>query len=135
LNAKRFSMIVLATFAGLALVLASVGMYGVISYLVNQRTQEIGIRMALGADRNHVLRWVLGQGGRLAMIGAGLGVAGALGLTQVMAKSSMIYGVNSYDPWTLGSVTLLLMLVALVACYVPARRATRIDPMQALRAE
>jgi predicted permease len=135
LSAKRFSMIVLATFAGLALVLASVGMYGVISYLVNQRTQEIGIRMALGADRNDVLRWVLGQGGRLAMIGTGLGVAGALGLTQVMAKSSMIYGVSAYDPWTLGGVTLLLMLVALVACYVPARRAMRIDPMQALRTE
>ena len=135
LGAQRFAMLVLATFAGLALVLASVGMYGVISYLVNQRTQEIGIRMALGADRGDVLRWVLGQGGRLAMIGAGLGVAGALGLTQVMAHSSMIYGVSAYDPWTLTLVTALLMLVALAACYVPARRATRIDPMRALRME
>jgi len=135
LAARRFSMILLAIFAGLALLLASVGMYGVISYLVSQRTQEIGIRMALGADRADVLRWVLQRGGKLAILGVGVGLVAALLLTQVMASSSMIYGVRAYDPWTLFGVTALLMTVAFAACYIPARRATRIDPMQALRAE
>ncbi len=135
LAARRFSMILLGLFAGLALLLASVGMYGVISYLVSQRTQEIGIRMALGADRGQVLRWVLKQGGKLALIGVGVGLAAALALTQVMAHSSMIYGVRAYDPWTLIGVTALLVSVALAACYVPARRAMYIDPMHALRAE
>jgi ABC-type antimicrobial peptide transport system permease subunit len=110
-------------------------MYGVISYLVSQRTQEIGIRMALGADRAHVMRWVLKHGGSLALIGVAVGLAAALALTQVMAHSSMIYGVHAYDPWTLIAVTLLLMAVALAACFVPARRAMNIDPMQALRSE
>jgi predicted permease len=135
LAARRFSMILLGFFAGLALLLASVGMYGVISYLVSQRTQEIGIRMALGADRGHVLRWVLKQGGRLALIGVGAGLAAALGLTQLMARSSMLYGVHAYDPWTLTGVTALLITVALAACYIPARRAMHIDPMRALRSE
>jgi predicted permease len=135
LAARRFSMILLGFFAGLALLLASVGMYGVISYLVSQRTQEIGIRMALGADRGHVLRWVLKQGGRLALIGVGAGLAAALGLTQLMVRSSMLYGVQAYDPWTLIGVTLLLVTVALAACYIPARRAMHIDPMRALRME
>ena len=135
LAARRFSMILLAVFAGLALLLASVGMYGVISYLVNQRTQEIGIRMALGADRGDVLRWVLEQGGKLALAGTGAGVAGALALTRVLTPSSMLYGVHTYDPWTLIGVTAVLMIVALAACYIPARRAMRIDPMQALRTE
>jgi ABC-type antimicrobial peptide transport system permease subunit len=107
----------------------------VISYLVSQRTQEIGIRMALGADRTHILRWVLKAGGRLALIGVGVGLVAALALTQVMASSSMLYGVRAYDPWTLIAVTALLVTVALVACYIPARRAMRINPMQALRAE
>jgi ABC-type antimicrobial peptide transport system permease subunit len=110
-------------------------MYGVISYLVSQRTQEIGIRMALGAYRSHVLRWVLRQGGRLALTGVAVGLAAALALTQVMAHSSMLYGVHAYDPWTLIGVTTLLALVALVACYIPARRAMHIDPMRALRSE
>jgi predicted permease len=135
LAARRFSMILLAVFAGLALLLASVGMYGVISYLVSQRTQEIGIRMALGANRGDVLRWVLETGGKLALTGAGIGVVGALLLTRVLAPSSMIYGVRTYDPWTLTGVTAVLMFVALAACYLPARRAMRIDPMQALRTE
>jgi predicted permease len=135
LAARRFSMILLGFFAGLALLLASVGMYGVISYLVSQRTQEIGIRMALGADRGHVLRWVLKQGGRLALIGVGAGLAAALGLTQLMARSSMLYGVQAYDPWTLIGVTALLVTVALAACYIPARRAMHIDPVRALRSE
>jgi predicted permease len=135
LAARRFSMILLGFFAALALLLASVGMYGVISYLVSQRTQEIGIRMALGADRGHVLRWVLKHGGRLALIGVCAGLAASLGLTQLMARSSMLYGVRAYDPWTLTGVTALLMTVALAACYIPARRAMHIDPMRALRSE
>lgn len=135
LAARRFSMILLAIFAGLALLLASVGMYGVISYLVSQRTQEIGIRMALGANRADVLRWVLRAGGKLTLTGAGIGIVGALLLTRVLAPSSMIYGVRTYDPWTLIAVTVVLMFVALAACYLPARRAMRIDPMQALRTE
>jgi predicted permease len=132
---RRFLMILLSVFAGIALLLASVGMYGVISYVVSQRTQEIGVRMALGADRNQVLRWVLGQGGRLAAIGAGAGLAAALAVTQVMARSSLLYGVRAYDPWTMSLVTVLLILVAIAACGVPAWRATRIDPMTALRNE
>jgi predicted permease len=135
LASRRFSMTLLAVFAGLALLLASIGMYGVISYLVGQRTQEIGIRMALGADRNNILRWVIGEGGRLAVLGAGVGLIAALGLTQVMAHWSLIYGVHAYDPWTMAVVTSLLMAVALVASYIPATRATRIDPMSALRNE
>ena len=135
LATRRFSMILLGIFAALALLLASVGMYGVISYLVSQRTQEIGIRMALGADRGQVMRWVLKQGGRLALVGVGIGLAAALALTQLMARSSMIYGIHAYDPWTLIGVTALLIIVALVACYIPARRAMHIDPMRALRME
>jgi ABC-type antimicrobial peptide transport system permease subunit len=135
LAARRFSLILLGLFAGLALLLATVGIYGVISYLVSQRTQEIGIRMALGADRVHVLRWVLKAGGRLALIGVGAGLAAALALTQVMASSSMLYGVRAYDPWTLIAVTTLLVTVALAACYIPARRAMHIDPIQAFRTE
>jgi predicted permease len=132
---RRFSMILLGVFATVALLLASVGIYGVISYLVSQRTQEIGIRMALGADRGHVLRWVLKQGGRLAFIGVGVGLAAALALTQLMARSSMLYGVQAYDPFTLFGVTALLTTVALAACTIPARRAMHIDPMRALRSE
>lgn len=135
LSGRRFSMILLGLFAALALLLASVGMYGVISYLVTQRTQEIGIRMALGADRRQVLRWVLKQGGRLALIGVVAGLISASALTRLMARSSMLYGVHTYDPWTLIGVTVLLASVALAACYIPARRAMRIEPMQALRTE
>jgi hypothetical protein len=135
LAARRFSMILLAIFAGLALLLASIGMYGVISYLVGQRTQEIGIRMALGADRGDILRWVVEQGVRLAVFGAGGGLLASLALTQAMAHWSLIYGVHAWDPWTMTGVTALLMSVALTASYIPAARATRIDPMQALRNE
>jgi predicted permease len=129
----RFSMILLSIFAAVALLLASVGMYGVLSYVVGQRMQEIGIRMALGADRRNVLLWVLGHGARLALIGAAVGVAAALGLTQIMQSSSLLYGVHAYDPWTLGCMTLLLMLVAIGACCVPALRAMGVDPMRVLR--
>ena len=132
---RRFSMVLLGIFAALALLLASVGIYSVISYLVSQRTQEIGIRMALGADRGHLLLWVLKQGGRLALLGVAVGLGAALALTQFMARSSMLYGVRAYDPFTLFGVTALLGAVALAACYIPARRAMRIDPMRALRSE
>ena len=135
LASRRFSMTLLAVFAGLALLLASIGMYGVISYLVGQRTQEIGIRMALGADRRNILRWVIGEGGRLAILGAGVGLVAALALAQMLEHWSLIYGVHAYDPWTMAAVTILLMAVALVASYIPALRATRIDPMRALRNE
>jgi predicted permease len=129
----RFSMILLSIFAAVALLLASVGMYGVLSYVVGQRTQEIGIRMALGADRRNVLLWVLGHGARLAFVGAAVGLGAALGLTQIMQSSSLLYGVHAYDPWTLGCMTLLLMLVAIGACCVPALRAMGVDPMRVLR--
>ena len=135
LAARRFSMVLLAVFAGLALVLASVGMYGVISYVVSERTHDIGLRMALGANRTDVLRWVLGQGSRLALIGAGAGVIASIALMRVMARLSMSYGVGAWDPWTLSGVTALLMAVAVAACYVPGSRAMRIDPLRALRSE
>jgi len=135
LAGRRFSMILLAVFAGLALLLASIGMYGVISYLVGRRTQEIGVRMALGADRADILRWVLKQGGRLAMFGAAVGLLAALGMAQMMAHWSLIYGVHAYDPWTMMGVTFVLLMVALAASYIPAWRATRVDPMRALRNE
>ncbi len=135
LAGRRFSMILLAVFAGLALLLASIGMYGVISYLVGQRTHEIGIRMALGAGRRDILGWVLAQGGKLALLGAGVGLVAALALTQVMAHWSLLYGVHAWDPWTFTGVTLLLMAIAVAATCIPAARAMRIDPTQALRNE
>jgi putative ABC transport system permease protein len=133
LAARRFSMILLASFAGLALLLSSVGIYGVVSYLVGQRTREIGLRMALGARRVDVLRMVLSGGGKLAALGVVIGLGASLGLTQLMG--AMIYGVSATDPLTFVSVALLLTCVALIACYVPARRAMRVDPMAALRHE
>jgi predicted permease len=133
LAARKYSMILLGAFAALALILAAVGIYGVISYAVGQRTQEIGIRMALGARRIHVLGMVLGQGIRLILVGLAAGVAAALALTRLMA--SLLFGVSPADPLTFLSVAVLLMLVALAACAVPARRAMRVDPMLALRYE
>lgn len=129
----RFSMLLLGGFGILALVLASVGMYGVISYSVAQRTAEIGVRMALGARRNDVLSMVLSQGARLAGIGILIGLIGAYGLTRLMA--SFLYGIQARDPLTFISVSLLLGALALIAGYLPARRATRVDPLIALRYE
>ena len=133
LASQRFSMAVLTIFAALALALASVGIYGVISYLVGQRTQEIGIRIALGANRSDVLRMVLGDGMKMTLIGVAIGIAAAAGLTRLMA--SLLFGVSARDPLTFLCVAALLTLVALVACYLPARRAMRVDPMVVLRYE
>ncbi len=129
----RFSMTLIAAFGALALVLAMVGMYGVISYSVAQRTREIGVRMALGATRRHVFGMVVGQGARFAAGGVVLGLAGAAAATRLMA--GFLYGVRPLDPWTFGGLSVLLMAVALLACWVPARRAARIDPLLALRCD
>ncbi|HEX3684518.1 MAG TPA: ABC transporter permease [Bryobacteraceae bacterium] len=129
----RFAMVLLGSFAGLAVVLACIGMYGVISYGVAQRTREIGIRMAIGAQRQDVFRMVIWQGVRLAGAGIAIGLLGALALTRLM--TSFLYGVRPTDPLTFATVSLMLAAVALAACYVPARRATRVDPMISLRYE
>jgi predicted permease len=133
LSQQRFSMLLLASFAGLALVLAAVGIYSVLAYAVRQRQREIGIRMALGAQLNDVLRMVIAEGMRPALIGVALGLVGALALKR--AISSLIFGVRESDPLTFLSVSVLLAMVALVASILPAYRATKVDPMRALREE
>jgi putative ABC transport system permease protein len=132
-SSQRFNSILLSTFAGLALLLAAIGIYGVMSYLVTERTQEIGIRMALGARRGHVLGLVVGHAFRLALGGVAIGVGLSLGLTRYLA--TLLYGVHTRDAWTFCSVAFLLMAVALLSSYIPARRATRVDPVNALRCE
>ncbi len=133
LSTQRFNTVLLGLFAALALVLASIGIYGVIAYSVIERTHDIGIRMALGAQPGKILRMVLGRGLVLAGIGTGIGVLGALGMTHLM--KTLLFGVSPVDPWTFASVVLVLIGIALMACYIPARRAMRVDPMMALRYE
>jgi putative ABC transport system permease protein len=131
--ARRFSMILLAVFAILALTLAAVGIYGVISYSVAQRTREVGIRMALGARTIDVLNLVVREGLKLVLIGVGAGLAGALLLTRLM--TTLLFGVTATDAVTYVTVALTLIFVALIACGIPARRATKVDPLVALRFE
>ncbi|HYK87869.1 MAG TPA: FtsX-like permease family protein [Acidobacteriota bacterium] len=133
LASRRFSMFLLGIFAGLALVLSSIGVYGVISYLVGQRSHEIGIRMALGAQRADVLRLMLGEGLRMAGVGVLIGLGVAFGITRLM--SNMLFGVKATDPLTFAGVAVILSAVAFAASFIPARRATRVDPIVALREE
>jgi ABC-type antimicrobial peptide transport system permease subunit len=128
-----FYSALLGSFAAVALVLAAVGIYGVLSYVVSQRTHEIGIRIALGAQPRDVLRLVVGHGVRLAAIGSVLGLLAAGGLTQFLSKQ--LHGVKPTDPTTFVGVAALLIAVALLACWIPARRAARVEPMTALRYE
>jgi putative ABC transport system permease protein len=133
LGNARFSASLVLTFAVLSLLLASVGLYGVLSYLMTQRTTELGVRMALGAQRDHVLRLILFDGLRPAIIGLALGSAASAGITQLIR--SMLYDTRPLDPAVYAVVTLTLLMVATLACMIPAWRASRLDPMQALRAE
>jgi len=132
-SARRFSLTLFAVFGGVALLITVIGLYGMLSYFVTERTREMGIRMALGARRANVLGLVMKQGVRLALLGIVAGLVGAWGLTRLM--SSLLFDVTPTDSVTLVSVVLTLAMVALLACYVPARRATKVDPLVALREE
>jgi predicted permease len=130
---ERFRTFLMGAFGAIALILAAVGIFGVISYLVSQRTREIGIRMALGAERRNIMRMMLGQGTKLALFGVGIGLAAASLLTRVLA--GLLYDVSPTDPLTFGTVAVILFGVAVIACYLPATRAVRVDPIVALRSE
>jgi putative ABC transport system permease protein len=130
---RKFTMTLLTIFAGIAIALASIGLYGVMSYSVSQRTREMGIRMALGAQRRDVLQLVIRRGMLLTMVGVGLGLVGSFGLTRLI--SSLLFGVSATDIGTFGAVSSLLFVIALLACWLPARRASRVDPIVALRTE
>jgi putative ABC transport system permease protein len=133
LGPYRMQAVLVSVCGLLALVLASIGLYGVLSYSVSQRTREIGIRVALGARRRDVLRLVIGQGMKLVMVGMAVGLLGALAVTRVL--KSMLFGVSATDPLTFLVIASLLTFVALLSCWIPARRATRVDPIEALRSE
>ena len=133
LASRRFVVTLLGVFAAMALAMAVIGLYGVISYAVTQRTQEVGIRMALGAQPREVLRLVIGQGMQLAGIGAAAGLAVSLIFSRVL--KNQLFRVSAFDPLTFSGTALVLIAAALAACYIPARRATRVDPMDALRHE
>jgi putative ABC transport system permease protein len=130
---RRFALILFETFGLAALVLAAIGIYGVLSGSVTERTREIGVRLALGAQRRDVLGLILGQGAKLTLSGVGLGLLAACAVTRSL--TTLLYGVSATDPLIFGGVALLLIVVALVACFLPARRATKVDPLVALRHE
>jgi ABC-type antimicrobial peptide transport system permease subunit len=129
----RFDAVLTGLFAVLGLLLAAIGLFGLVSYSVAQRTNEIGVRMALGAQKRDVVSMILRQGLRLLLVGLAIGITGALALTRFL--SSLLYGVAPTDPVTFTAVSLILIVVALLACYIPARRAAKVDPMIALRYE
>jgi len=133
LGSRRFNVVLLGFFGVTALLLATTGVFGVMAYSVSRRTREIGVRVALGAATGDVLRVILGRGLRTIFIGVAAGITGALALTRTV--KSLLFGVTATDPLTFGGVTALLVGAALLACYIPARRATKVDPMVALRSE
>jgi putative ABC transport system permease protein len=133
ISTRRLTLVLLGIFSALALILAAIGIYGVMAYSVALRTQEIGIRIALGAQQKDVLRLILGQGARIAFFGVAIGLVAAAALARLL--SSLLFSVSAGDPITFAAVSILLAAIALLACYIPARRALRVDPIIALRYE